>query len=111
EKQMKILSADLERSFVTGRVSHIKTIWPDRFLEMGEGAVTKFVADTISFAKTMNIVIEYDVARYIDLIFEYDFAPDRMPDIPWMKDILSNDSLDGSAKLDDLYEQLELTSQ
>jgi hypothetical protein len=105
KEQMDALSGHMEESFVNRVVAHLKEIWPEKCVEMGEEAVRESIHDAIDCARESGIIIEYDVARYIDLIYEFDWPADEEPDTPWAQEILNDTELDGTSKMDRLYEE------
>jgi len=107
-EQMDALSRHMEESFVNRMIAHLKEFWPEKCEEMGEEAVRESIHEAMDIAREFGIINEYDVARYIDLIYEFDWPADEEPDTPWAEEILNDAELEGTAKMDRLYEQVEL---
>lgn len=86
-------------------VAHLKEFWPEKCEEMSEEAVRESIHDAMDIASEFRIINEYDVARYIDLVYEFDWPADEEPDTPWAEEILNDAELDGTTKMDRLYEE------
>jgi len=108
KEQFEALSKYMEESFVSRLVAHLKEFWPEKCQEVGEEAICKSIHNGIDFARKFGITMEYDVARYIDLMYEFGWSVDEKAPDPWAQQILTNMELDGSTKMDRLYEQAEL---
>ena len=50
---------------------------------------------------------EYDIARYIDLMYSMGMDFDSDPEFPWVIEILNNEKSPLSEKMDRLYEETE----
>ena len=108
KEQIEALSKYMEESFVNRMAAHLKEFWPERCQKIGEEAVRESIYNGIDFARKFGITMEYDVARCIDLMYEFGWPVDDKPPDLWAQEILNNTELDGSAKTDRLYEQAEL---
>jgi hypothetical protein len=104
-EQMDTLSRHLVGSFINRMVAHVKEFWPEKCEELGEEAVRESIRDAMDIAREFGIINEYDVGRYIDLIYEFEWPADEGPDTPWAEDILNDADLDGTTKMDCLYEE------
>ncbi len=105
KEQMDALSDHMEEGFVDRVFAHLKEFWPEKFEEMGEEAVRESIHDAMDIARELGIVNEYDVARYMDLVYEFDWPADEKPDTPWAEEILNDAELEGTVKMDRLYEE------
>jgi len=108
KEQMDALSNYMLESFVNSMVAHLIEVWPERYQEMGELKVRESIYHAIDRAREAGIETEYDVERYIDLIYKFDWSTDEEPDAPWALEILNNTELDGSTKMDRLWEQAKV---
>ena len=104
-EQMEAFSKYELENFVNNMVAHVMTVWPEGYREMGELEVRESIYHAIDRAREAGIETEYDVERFIDLIYKFDWATDEEPDAPWALEILNNTELDGSTKMDRLWEQ------
>ena len=104
-EQMDALSEHMEEGFVNRVVTHLKEFWPEKCEEMGEEAGRESIHEAIDIAREFGIINEYDVARYIDLIYEFDWPADEEPDTLWAEEILNDAELDSTTKMDRLYEE------
>ena len=105
KEQMDALTEHMEKGFVNLTIAHLKEFWPEKCEEIGEEAVRESIHDAIDTARELGIINEYDVARYIDLIYEFDWPADEEPDTPWAEEILNDAELDGATKMDRIYEE------
>ncbi|OGP79419.1 MAG: hypothetical protein A2V86_01755 [Deltaproteobacteria bacterium RBG_16_49_23] len=104
-EQMDAFSGRMAESFVNSVDAHLKEFWPEKYEEMGEEAVRESIHEAMDTAREFGIINEYDMARYIDLIYEFDWPADEEPDTPWAEEILRDSELDSTAKMDRLYEE------
>ena len=104
-EQIDAFSGHMEVTFINRVVAHLKEFWPEKCGEMGEEAVRESIHEAMDIARKFGIINEYDVARYIDLIFEFDWPADEKPDTPWAEEILNDAELDGTVKMDRLFEE------
>jgi hypothetical protein len=102
---MDALSDHMEGDFINRTVAHLKEFWPEKCEEMGEEVVRESIHEAIDIAREFGITHEYDVARYIDLVYEFDWPADEKPDTPWAEEILNDAELDGATKMDRIYEE------
>jgi hypothetical protein len=105
KEQMDALSDHMEEDFINRTVAHLKEFWPEKCEEMGEEALCESIRAAMDIAREFGIINEYDMARYIDLIYEFDWPADEQPDTPWAEEILNDAELDGTTKMDRLYEE------
>jgi len=86
---------------------HLKKFWPDECKELTEQGVHKSIRTGIDNAGKYGIKTEYDVARYIDLMYTLCFDFDTNSQAPWASRILNDANMDAREKMDKLYECTE----
>jgi hypothetical protein len=106
-EQMDMLQVHMTKQFVNRMVQHVREFFPEEFASMGEGTVRETIEYAIDRAQSYDISVEYDVSRYINLMFTFGRDYDIDPALPWAKEILINTELSGFSKVDRLYEKAE----
>lgn len=110
---MLIIRSDQKRAFPRAveenlecrLVAHAQRVFPEQCERMGEPAVRERVRAGMAAARRWGIEGQYDVSRYVDLLFL--LGPDFGADdgCPWARPILADPSLAPAARLDKLYER------
>ena len=110
-KQMKALSNAAEQSFESRMVLHLRQFFPEQCKSLGEDGVRGQIHDGISAAATYDLVAERDVCKYIDVMFTIGWHFDQDPQIPWAREILTDDSVeDPTTRIENLCEAVELAA-
>jgi hypothetical protein len=107
-QQMEIFSACALTGFEDRMASYIAKKLPHGFGANNELAIRELIRKGIDRARGYGIAIEYDVARFIELmqVLSEDF--DTSPAFPWAAPILTNGNLDSREKMDRLVEKAAL---
>jgi len=87
--------------------AHVTRIWPEQCKRLEETAVRELIRRGIREALDFGIDEEYEVSRYVDLMFilSPDFSTsDRFP---WAAAVLKDAAMKPAAKMDRLYERAE----
>jgi hypothetical protein len=108
QKQYKELGKVPLKCFNKRMLDHLQTFWPDRCNQLGREKVQLSIQTGISKAKRYGFRTEYDVARYIDLMYILSFDFDTNPQTRWMKEFLAGNESAPTSRMDKLYEQVEL---
>jgi len=104
KEQIEVLSKNMKESFIIRMMVHLKKFWPERCEQLGNEAVRNSIYEGIEFTRMKGITTEYDIARYIDLTYELHWPFGEMPPDPHVQDILDDRELDGSMKMNRLYD-------
>jgi hypothetical protein len=80
---------------------------PDICNEMGDALFRALVSRGVIQAETYNIDKEADVVRFVRLMMTIDPAFDRMKKMAWAREILEEELLSGTEKLDLIYRELQ----
>ena len=105
EQQLEVLSRAMRRHFEDLAVAHLQSALPDRCEAMGAAAVRASVMKAMQAARMYGLVEEYDILRYLNLMYVLGLEFDRDSRFPWAADILSDSQLQGRTKMDLLMEQ------
>lgn len=83
---------------------HLVRCWPTETGALSDDELLRWVRYGIERGRLYDIVAEYDVARYLDLVFflQADFQDN--PYFPWARAILDDPALSGSVKVDRLMD-------
>ncbi|MBW2247059.1 MAG: hypothetical protein JRF62_07625 [Deltaproteobacteria bacterium] len=103
EDQMEVLGNYMLNKFENALVTHLNLYFPEKCEAMGESGVREMIRHGIAQAKSYGIVIEYQVSRYINLMFMLGKDFDTDSALPWASEILLNSSFEGTfAKIETL---------
>lgn len=80
-------------------VVHLRREYPDPSSKMGEARLRELIREGIETARGYHIILEADVARYIELMLTIAPDFDRSQQTPWAPEILANRSATGVDKL------------
>ncbi len=92
DAHMKAFSEQQRTRFEEEMAVYLSKEYPQETKPLGDDGLSELIGDGVDKAKTYNIILERDVARYIEfmVILAPDF--DDSPETPWAKDILTNES-------------------
>lgn len=102
DQQMRAFRSAGLRRFEDKMVRHLMQFWPERCAAIGESAVRASVRQGVESAQRHGIVVEFDVARYLDLMYALSFDFDTSPATPWAAAILADPARTPGAKVDRL---------
>jgi hypothetical protein len=97
-EQIAALQREREHEFQRRLARHLRAIYPN---EVGDDAELKaFIRRGVERSVSYGIVIEADVSRFVEYTIYFNDDFDRDPDLPWIREVLTNDDLDGTEKMD-----------
>ncbi|SPD72187.1 hypothetical protein PITCH_A1260010 [uncultured Desulfobacterium sp.] len=105
DDQMDVFKDYMAKRFEKQMIRHVNQYFPDDCKALGQAKVREVLAYGLIRAETYEMSLEYDVSRYINLMFT--FGRDYDVDIAWASGILGDKRLSGPEKMDDLYEEAE----
>jgi len=105
-EQTEAFRPAMMKSFECRVYAHLLRVFPEDCQVLGEEACRIRIRKGIQAAGEYGITIEYDVVRYIDLMFFMCEDFDKSPDVPWAARILGLKDLHPTEKVDRLYERL-----
>jgi len=106
EQKEELAKVELKK-FEDRELIHLKKFWPDECHELTEDGVCKSIRAGIENAKKYEIESEYDVARYIDLMYTLSFDFDTNTQVSWPSEVLNDPDLNARIKMDKLNELTE----
>lgn len=104
-EQVDALARAAVETFEDNVAAHLRRVWPDETGEMSEEALYEWVRWGARFGARYGVETEYDVGRLCDLMFLYGAELDQHPAIPWARETLESDGLDGRQKVDLMMER------
>ena len=107
KEQMEALAPVMLKSFECRVYAHLLRVFERQCNELGEPVVRERIRQGITGAGEYGITLEYDVVRYIDLMFILSEDFDSNTELPWTARILKAKSMHGTDKMDRLYERLD----
>ena len=106
DSHLEAFAAQQRERFEDEMVVHLRKEFPEEFRKMGEARMRELIREGISSADSYNLVLEYDVARYIELMVAVSPNFDDSPKTPWAEEILTDEELTGREKIYRLYEHV-----
>lgn len=97
KEQMDVFNQHMLSRFVRNVLADLKRTFPAKCKEQGDDAVQAAIRDGIQRAQAHGVTIEYDVERFIFLMYFLDPLFDRDPRI---RGILSDPGFDGRGRMD-----------
>ena len=107
KEQDQALALAMEQQFEQKIFIHLKKFWPANCRSQGEAGVRESIRQGVDRAHGYGMKTEYDIARYIDLMYSMGMDFDSDPEFPWVIEILNNEKSPLSEKMDRLYEETE----
>jgi len=104
-EQMEVLKSCNLRQFEDLMVDHLNRYYPQKCKTLGDKVVRETIQYGIEKANTYTIHIEYDVSRYINLVFTFGRDFDTDENLPWASDILNDEDSISTHKMDLLYRE------
>jgi hypothetical protein len=101
---MVVLGEGQRRRFETEMAVHLATFFPEPCAAMGDDEIALFIRRTVDKALAYGIERERDVCKFLDIAMALGRDFDRDPEFPWSREILTDSTLGGIAKIDRLVE-------
>lgn len=101
--QMEALSQYMQKGFEDRMVTHLNRYFQDACETLGEDLLRETIRYGIVKAKTFSFHMENDVSRYLNLMFTFGRDFDTDPNLPWAAQILKNNDLISTYKMNVLY--------
>lgn len=80
--------------------------YPEETTTMGDGALRELIRDGVKKARAHDIILERDVARYIEFMLSLGPDFDESGKTPWARAILKKRSATAKSKLDEIWFQM-----
>lgn len=104
-EQMQVFDEYASKGFEDRLVRHLAERFPDVCREREEASVRETIRNGIERSKGYGITTEFDVARYIELMYLFSEDFDTNPETSWASPVLEDTDLGGHAKMDRLREE------
>lgn len=104
DEQMQILNDHMLAGFEKRLLGYLTGRFPDVCPPENEESVRESIQKGIDRARSYGITTEYDIARYIELMYVLSEDFDTSPGTPWATAILEDPNLGGHVKMDRLWE-------
>ncbi len=108
KEHLAAFEAQVINLFTVRVIAHVKAVWPAECAELGEAAVRESVRSAVQRAAALGLASEYDVVRFVDLAFILAKDFDTNPLASWTRPILSDRKLTPGAKIEQLYQRMEV---
>ena len=106
-KQQKTdLTSYMWQHFEDRMVEHVNQFFPRKTAKMEEAQVRAAIREGSVKATDYYIERECDVAKFIDLKFAIHMEFDTHEELPWVGEILNDNSKSGQEKIDRIYAEL-----
>lgn len=105
DEQIDALSQYTRRRFEDRMITHLKRYFHDACETLGENRLREAIRYGIMKTESYTLHIENDVSRYLNLMFTFGRDFDTDPDLRWAAQILKNEDLISTHKMDVLYEE------
>lgn len=106
KEQMEVLSAYMRQGFEDRMLKHFAEVFPERYEKAKEEEYRLLIRSGIEKAASYEVRDEHSVALFLDLMMGDGPDFDQLPAHAWMRTILTDKSLSGSAKMQLIYERL-----
>lgn len=103
DEQMAVFDTYMLKQFENMMVGHLNQYFPESCRDMGDKKVREMIQYGVERARLYGIHIENDVSRYINLMFSFGREFDTDPNCAWAQNILDDDDLVSTSKMDALY--------
>ena len=106
KEQTETFSNNAQKNFECRMVTHLKRVFPDQCSAMEDAGIRQIIQTGIEKAAKYGVQAEYDVARYIDLMFVFGIEFDKSPEYPWASRILTSREYSGpTERMNALYDE------
>lgn len=109
-QQMEKLSQYMIEQFKDRMVTHLQSTFPDQTREMEERNLRDVIQAGIKKAESYKVVIEDDVQLFLECMITYGADFDINPETAWAGEILQQEDMDGSEKMDRIDEYIRSIS-
>jgi hypothetical protein len=106
KEQQEVFAPLMRQGFEQRMVAHLAKTCPQEFQKMGEPSVRKMALEGEEKAAAHGITEEQDIARYLELTMRHGPDWEAASGLRWAREILSDESLSGTAKMDIVYQRM-----
>ena len=107
KEQLAAFSRPVEHDLACRSHAHVTATFPRHCARLSQREVRRRVEEGMAQAEQYGIEGDYDVLRFVDLLFLLgpDFGAD--PDLRGIREILHDDETTGAERLDRIYERIK----
>jgi len=106
EEQREAFRQYMLEKFEYSMLVHLQSSFPEQTEGMTEPHMLDFIRSGIQKAEGYEVVTEGDVQRFLELMLTFSVDFDVNSETPWAAEILGNEHIDGSEKIDRLDEHI-----
>jgi hypothetical protein len=106
DAQMQAFSDQQRKRFADEMVVYFRQEYPKESANLGEEGLRELIDEGIETAKGYHIVLEPEVADYLELMVAVAPDFDTSSKTPWAQGILTDDTLTGPEKIERVWEHL-----
>ena len=108
KRQIEAFDEAVAESLECRVLAHLKRVLPRQCATLGEGEVRRRIRAGLAKAERHGFETDYDITRFVDLMFLLGPEFDTVGGVPWAGEVLSDPSLpDATARMDRLYAKLK----
>jgi len=104
-EQMQAFSEQMLKRFEDRMAGYLAERFPDACAAKDEPAVRESIQKGIERSRSYGVTTEYDIARYIELMYLFSEDFDTSIKTPWARPILENPDLGSYVKMNELWER------
>jgi len=107
KRQLQAFGKAVEEMLECRLVAHAERLWPERCERMGRETVRQWVRAGVRRARGCGIEAEYDLSRFVDLLFLLGRDFDTDPAAAWAGEILQATDVPAAERLDRIFARAE----
>ena len=105
KEQMELLNQKMAEDFESRIYKHLVKTYPDMLKRTPKQDVQQSIQAGIKRAAVYGLIAEYDVVRFIDLMYQLSPDFDSSPKNSWIRKVLDDPEIHPREKMDLIYEK------
>src|SRR5262245_5716804 len=105
-EQMAVFSREQWVRFEWQALAHVRHCFPDQWRTLGEGDTMLRVQDGLRRAQNYGFESEYDLLRFLNVMFTLGVDFDSAEEYSWTREILDSRESSPSSRMDELMEEI-----
>ena len=106
ESQMAALGRELLDQFALKALAHGREYFPELCADLGDVASLDYVRSALNRARAYGLESEYDLLRFLNVVFTLGSDFDSGEQYPWAQPILKNTDAPATTRMDLLMEEI-----
>jgi hypothetical protein len=102
---MDVFNQGMRQGFEKSVYQHLQTSYPEVVKNMSDDAIYASISTGIERSASYGITAEYDVVRFVDLMYLLSADFDSNPRWNWIGPILDDTQLSSGEKMDLIYDK------